>query len=337
MTTTIPNLIAQYNQQVPAPQLPLPSGTTLLHPATQSTIYERMFNKDNPQAWPLPPVGYRMRVLKMILGRLEEAIVNPEEDEIMDELVETWGELITLPKPSQIQQAQQLGYIKYTAPSPAQSDPNQEPRTVITSESRGLILSSGTTGFRTWEAALHLGTYLSSPSIADELIKGKRVLELGAGTGFVSLLCAKYLSPKAVVATDREQALIESIADCVGRNGIGEGVLVPGIWEWGSEMAVDGVDGEGFDVALGADLIYDKDLIPLLQSTLTTLFERYNLQQFIISATLRNEETFQAFLDACQTNNFKVDRIPFESPPEDQQTGFFHSTSIPIKMFSIRR
>lgn len=80
MTTTIPNLIAQYNQQVPAPQLPLPSGTTLLHPATQSTIYERMFNKDNPQAWPLPPVGYRMRVLKMILGRLEEAIVNPEED-----------------------------------------------------------------------------------------------------------------------------------------------------------------------------------------------------------------------------------------------------------------
>lgn len=177
----------------------------------------------------------------------------------MDELVETWGNLITLPKPSQIQQAQQLGYIKYTAPTPTptptQSPEHQtEPRTVITSESRGLILSSGTTGFRTWEAALHLGTYLSSPPVADKLIKGKRVLELGAGTGFVSLFCAKYLSPKRVVATDREQALIESIADCVGRNGIGEGVLVPGIWEWGSELAVDG-EGEGFDIALGADLV----------------------------------------------------------------------------------
>lgn len=80
MTITIATLIAQYNQQVPAPQLPLPSGSTLLHPSTQSTIYECMFNEDNPQAWPLPPVGYRMRVLKMILGRLEEAIVNPEED-----------------------------------------------------------------------------------------------------------------------------------------------------------------------------------------------------------------------------------------------------------------
>ncbi|BCR91891.1 protein-lysine N-methyltransferase [Aspergillus chevalieri] len=339
MDTTIPTLIAQYNQQVPAPKLPLPDGKTLLQPTTQSTIYERMFNEDNPQAWPLPPVGYRMSVLKMILGRLEDAIRDPEEDEIMDELVETWGDLITLPKPSQIQQAQQLGYIKYTAPSPPSQSPSAsecEPRTVVTSESRGLILSSGTTGFRTWEAALHLGTYLSSPSIADTLIKGKQVLELGAGTGFVSLFCAKYLGPKRVVATDREQALIESIRDCVGRNGIGEEVLVPGIWEWGNEMAVDGGE-DGFDVAFGADLIYDEDLIPLLQSTLTTLFEGYNLQQFIISATLRNEETFQAFLDACQMNNFKVERIPFESPPEDKQTGFFHSTSIPIKMFSIRR
>lgn len=55
--------------------------------------------------------------------------------------------------------------------------------------------------------------------------------------------------------------------------------------------------------------IYDKDLIPLLQSTLTTLFERYNLQQFIISATLRNEETFQAFLDACRMSQPSTDSI----------------------------
>jgi len=80
MDTTIPTLIAQYNQQVPAPQLPLPDGGTLLQPTTQSTIYECMFNEDNPQAWPLPPVGYRMNVLKMIIRRLEEAIRDPEED-----------------------------------------------------------------------------------------------------------------------------------------------------------------------------------------------------------------------------------------------------------------
>lgn len=177
----------------------------------------------------------------------------------MDDLVNTWSELIMLPKPSAIQQAQQLGYIKYTAPAyqaPSGSE-GHEPRTVITSESRGLILSSGTTGFRTWEAALRLGTYLASSATAESLVRGKRVIELGAGTGFISLFCAKYLSPKRVVATDREPALIESIRDCVEKNQIEERLLVPGIWEWGNDLLVQEETGEdgGFDVALGADLV----------------------------------------------------------------------------------
>jgi protein-lysine N-methyltransferase EEF2KMT len=189
----------------------------------------------------------------------------------MDELVNTWSDLITLPKPSQIQQAQQLGYIKYTAPVPPElshghnNEHGHEPRTVITSESRGLILSSGTTGFRTWEAALHLGTYLSS-SAAESLVKGKRVLELGAGTGFISLFCAKYLGATRVMATDREPALIESIRDCVDKNQV-EGVLVPGIWEWGNELAVPHGDNEGFDIALGADLVCSIHSYPTVFAT----------------------------------------------------------------------
>lgn len=45
--------------------------------------------------------------------------------------------------------------------------------------------------------------------------------------------------------------------------------------------------------------IYDTDLIPLLLSTVTDLFEKYRIKEFIISATLRNQDTFQAFLAAC--------------------------------------
>jgi hypothetical protein len=41
------------------------------------------------------------------------------------------------------------------------------------------------------------------------------------------------------------------------------------------------------------------DLVPLLLSTLLDLFENYHLREFLISATLRNEETFQTFLTAC--------------------------------------
>ena len=171
--------------------------------------------------------------------------------------MDAWSNLLAQPKPSSLQQAQQLAYITYTAPPPdrdsdSDSDSDSCPaRTVITSESRGLILSSGTTGFRTWEAALHQGTYLASSQTQFHL-QGKRVLELGAGTGFLSLFVAKHLNPEIVVATDREPALIEGISDCAQKNHLREGVLVPGLWEWGTSSSFGDME---FDIALGADLV----------------------------------------------------------------------------------
>ncbi|THC98732.1 hypothetical protein EYZ11_001795 [Aspergillus tanneri] len=317
-------LIRQFHQQVDPALLPLPQGATIIHPALQSAIYESMFNEAS--VWPLPPIYYQARVLKMILSRIEEAIADPEEDEIHADLIETWTSLISQPKPSTIQQAQQLSYIKYTSPIPP--PPTSQPRTVITSESRGLILSGGTTGFRTWEAALHLGTYLSTPA-GESIISDKRVIELGAGTGFVSMFCAAHLHPQYILATDREPALIENIRDCARRNqlqkasGSGSTQFGAAIWEWGTPLDIFSEDSHGdnessatqpvattgtvpgdknpriFDVALGADLIYDVDLIPHLLSTLHDLFDNYRISQFIISATLRNQNTFQTFLSAC--------------------------------------
>ena len=174
--------------------------------------------------------------------------------------MDAWSNLLTQPKPSSLQQAQQLAYITYTAPAP---DRDSHPtRTVMTSESRGLILSSGTTGFRTWEAALHLGTYLASTSQtkAQFQLQGKRVLELGAGTGFLSLFIAKHLNPEIVVATDREPALIDSIHNCAGKNRLQDGVLVPGLWEWGTSSSFGDME---FDIALGADLV--RSLPPWIQ------------------------------------------------------------------------
>ncbi|KAL4869675.1 hypothetical protein BDV12DRAFT_167465 [Aspergillus spectabilis] len=311
---TINALAAQYFQQVEPPSLSLPDGPTLVSPTIQSAIYEHMFN-DNT-AWPLPPAPYQARVLKMIIARIEESISDPEEDEILDSLMEKWTLLLSTPNPSSIEQAQQLTYIKYTAPTPTDSaEPSSQinertdRETIITSENRSLILSSGTTGFRTWEAALHLGTFLSTTESGKILIANKRVLELGAGTGFLSLLCAKHLGAETVVVTDREPALIEQIDDCIGKNGLDRRQIRAGIWEWGMPLRVPSfsqgsVDETGdsrveFDIALGADLIYDVDLVPLLVSTIKDLFTNYALEEFIIAATVRNENTFRTFLETC--------------------------------------
>ncbi|KAE8359746.1 hypothetical protein BDV27DRAFT_149325 [Aspergillus caelatus] len=261
---SLKKLAAQYSQQLDLTHLSLPNTSTIVRPDIQCAIYEHMFNE--AALWPLPPVGYRTRVLKTIIARIEEGITDPEEDELNSDLIETWTNLISLPKPSQIQQAQQLTYIKYTAPATTTSEDSQ---TVITSESRGLIYSSGTTGFRTWEASLHLGTYLSTPT-GTAHVTGKRVIELGAGTGFLSMYAAKYLRPQFVLATDREGTLIENMKDSKARNGLG-GQFGVGAWEWGTPLGYqteddpEGVAREdlGFDVALGADLVRYASLFKL--------------------------------------------------------------------------
>ncbi|CEL06760.1 hypothetical protein ASPCAL09932 [Aspergillus calidoustus] len=337
-------LAAQYFEQVDPPNLTLPNGPTLVTPAIQNAIYENMFNEDT--AWPLPPASYQTRVLKVIIARIEEAICDPEEDEILDSLLEKWTSLLSTPRSSALEQAQNLTYIRYTAPSSAAASESTESRTIITSENRSLILASGTTGFRTWEAALHLGTFLSTTNLGQSLVVGKRVLELGAGTGFVSLLCAKHLATESMLVTDRDPTLLEQIDDCIAKNGLEKTKIRTGIWEWGSPLQVPRFSHDdetatergltGFDIALGADLIYDVDLVPLLVSTIRDLFDNYSLHEFVISATVRNEDTFRTFLDACKRNRFAVDQIPFDSPPRETQTGFFHSTSIPIRTYRIK-
>ncbi|KAL4897439.1 putative methyltransferase-domain-containing protein [Aspergillus ambiguus] len=331
-------LARQYSEHLDPALLAVPPARTLLIPAVQSALYDRMF--DDARVWPQPPIPYQTRVLKMLLGRMEGAIRDPEEEEISSALLEKWTALILHPKPDPIRHAQQLTYIRYTAPTAAPGPDDGDgdaPRTIVTCESRGLILAGGTTGFRTWEAALHLGTYLATTEGGRALVEGRRVVELGAGTGFVSLLCAKHLGARRVMATDREAALVECMEDSARRNGVaarddGGGVFEAGIWEWGTAL---GDDREEFDVALGADLIYDTDLVPLLVQTIRTLFTTHRIKQFVIAATLRNQDTFQAFLDACGNNQLKTERIDYTSPPPQEQTGFFHSHLIPIAMYRI--
>lgn len=40
---------------------------------------------------------------------------------------------------------------------------------------------------------------------------------------------------------------------------------------------------------------------------------------------------------SVEENKFTVEKLPFESPAEDRQRGFFHSTGIPIATFVVTR
>jgi len=137
---------------------------------------------------------------------------------------------------------------------------DKEP-TVTLLERRNLISGSRTTGHRTWEAALHLGAYLLTDA-GRALVKGKSVLELGAGTGFLAILCGKHLGARHVTTTDGDENVVDALKENFVLNGIsgddGKLVLAKRLW-WGEELEGTWVeqdcDSYPYDVVIGADIV----------------------------------------------------------------------------------
>lgn len=148
---------------------------------------------------------------------------------------------------------QQKSYVTYTIPLPGLGAPE-----VTLLEARSLLASSGTTGLRTWEAALFLGKYLSAPD-GREFVQNCSILELGAGTGFLSILCAKHLNAQNVLATDGDRGVIDGLDLNIRINGLdGRDLIRTAVFKWG-HTPLDVFDGQqagrSLDLVLGADVV----------------------------------------------------------------------------------
>jgi protein-lysine N-methyltransferase EEF2KMT len=212
------------------------------------------------------------------------------------------------------------------------------PSTITLLENRSLISAAGTTGRRTWEAALHLGQYLcANPS---EVSK-KRVLELGAGTGYLSVLCAKWLVAADVIASDGSGEVVEALPDTFFINNLQHDGRVRAIQlKWGHTLSGNDDLGwsEGYtvDVLIGADVTYDESIIPPLVGTIQELFEIAKDAKVLIAATERNKQTFEFFVAACSRARLDVEQVDFPVPLRREQLGPFYSDSVPIHICSIK-
>lgn len=69
----------QYLQLLDAQNLTWPSSDTLRSSQAQEWIYENLFQTDHVAHF-LPPERYRLRILKLLMSKIESSIVDPEED-----------------------------------------------------------------------------------------------------------------------------------------------------------------------------------------------------------------------------------------------------------------
>lgn len=344
--------------------LTYPDGILLRDERSQEFLYEKLFSP-NAISRPAPP-RYQLEVLKNLVTRIEGAIEDwdehvsgtephhpiipssfpwhmsqrhtPEQG-ISDSLMTALSHLMSLPLPSETTAALQKSYVTYYQsllpdPDPAASNP-----TITLLESRSLISAAGTTGLRTWEASLHLGQYLC---VDPAIVRDRRVLELGAGTGYLSILCTKYLGAIHVVASDGSDDVINNLPDSLFINGLqGSDRIAPMDLKWGhalvgtEEPAWNG--GREIDVVLGADITYDKALIPPLVGTLEELADLFPEVQILISATERNRDTFRHFLDVCQRSAFTVELVDFPVPKPEEQIGPFYGGGTPIHICRLSR
>lgn len=171
--------------------------------------------------------------------------------------------LISSNLPGEATAVQQKCYVTFAClPPDHETDTSYRDEPTITLLERPhLISGSLTTGFRTWEAALHLGSYLLSPT-GQELIRGKSILELGAGTGFLTMLAAKHLQARHVTVTDGDEGVIDALKENLFLNGLDDGQKVlPSVLRWGHGLR--GTWGEEdceawpYDVVMGADIVRD--------------------------------------------------------------------------------
>jgi protein-lysine N-methyltransferase EEF2KMT len=344
--------------------LDYPDEEHLRSDAFQHSLHSQLFSEHG--IGNATPVRYQLRVLKELTRKIELSIQDWDEEVcrllrgglstwhmllifaslsdyfvfqgISDNLMNCLSSLLASSIPSESISSQQKSYVTYTLSSLPLQD--QATPTITLLEARNLVAASGTTGLRTWEAALHLGNYLCANR--ECLVREKSILELGAGTGYVSVLCAKHLEAKYVIATDGSDDVVASLSTNFYLNGLQDSTIIEGKeLRWGQAL-VGGEHpewnrGRYIDLALGADLTYDGSGIPALVSTFGDLFDLYPQIKIMYAATVRNPKTFEWFLDACRANSYVIEQINFGIEKSELQDGPFYSDQVPIQLCFITK
>jgi len=341
----------------------------------QRALYSEIFSDDRNV--PHPSKRYQLRILKELISRIESSIIDWDEEVrtslvfctyfviaiipkfasyfflrisdfnifdfqgVSDDLMSYLSTLMSTPLVPEVISVRQKEHVTYTLSGLSPSSVSAPTITLL--ESRNLLAATGTTGFRTWEACLHLGTYLCFPHVLPGLsVTGRNILELGAGTGLLSILCAKHLGAAHVTASDGYQSVITDLSPNFYLNGLQNSPSISIkelIWGHaflgGEESSF--LEGRQPDLVLGADVTYDAKANPALVATFGDLFALFPNVIILIAATIRNRDTWNKFLSMCELNCFMFEVIEFPIQPPEQQEGPFYDGEIPIQICRIEK
>lgn len=162
-----------------------------------------------------------------------------------------------------------------------------------------------------------LSTYLQQHAL--KLVRGKTILELGAGAGLPSLIAA-ILRAQKVVVTDYPDAdlidnLTQNIATCSLLSQPATTLAVDG-YLWGSStksvLAHLPLPVQGFDILLLADLLFNHSCHDALVLTIVDTLARTSDARALVFFTPYRPwllEKDMAFFDICGKNGLDVEKV----------------------------
>ena len=143
-------------------------------------------------------------------------------------------------------------------------------------------------GIVLWPAAIALAHELAARELA-----GKRILELGAGTGLPGIIAASRGA--RVVQTDRQQLVLHVCRRNAERNGVT--TIDHRIADWTAWE-----DGERYDVILGSDILYAEPLHPHLRR----IFETNLAPDGTVLLSDPFRETSMRLLEAMEAEGWRI-------------------------------
>ncbi|TVY93549.1 Protein N-terminal and lysine N-methyltransferase [Lachnellula willkommii] len=225
----------------------------------------------------------------------------------------------------------------YYPPSPK---PTTETHTLLSGRvlSLRLVGHNPLWGHHLWQAGRIVSTYLeSTPS----LIASKTVLELGAGAGLPSLVCAVLGAGKVVVADYPDPDLVSNLWTNIDTTKLNESEgadkkkIVAEGYCWGADPApllshLPSSSAGGFDILILADLLFNHSEHEKLVSTIKgTLSKKEGSKALVFFTPYRPwlYEKDMAFFDVVREAGFtvekvleeKMEKVMFEGDPGDEE------------------
>jgi predicted nicotinamide N-methyase len=190
---------------------------------------------------------------------------------------------------------------------------------------RNEAIYEGTTGLTTWKAAKSLLHWLQ---VRPQVLQG-HVLELGSGAGYTGIGLAKLgLIEGKLTLTDHHRSVLEALTKNVDLNltyeqgwslqkRSGDFLLDKVYVKSNSSVCVEHHDWQLFnrcsaedlspDVVIGADIVFDEDLLPPLVETIRLCLDVDKPCSAYIAGVVRNDKTSESFVRQLKSQNLKVE------------------------------